>query len=387
MSQIDHIFLFIFLFLLFFYWGKNYYNIGSTFQFWVAASIPIIAFSLIVGSRYGWGVDYLWYKFRLDNAYTFPEEQLGFKFLNITIRDLGLEYVGGFIIYSLIFVTSVFVLIRGFGKSSKYMYAFVIPSTLIFITGIIRQGVAMSFVLLTIHFLNRKNWMAIILCIVIGASIHFAVLISITLIIVFYIFFKRPVHWMITIPLYIFFAFLFDVSKVGFISSFIQNISVWGNFQGYIDNSDRWFGEDAADDKFQQGFFALFTSSIYHVAVIYLGYWALKLRKNRSVGYIYNLVIFGYVFLRAVFLFEILKRFAKPLVILDFIIMGYILYVFIDYLELLRGRKRLIIQRFVSHKKLDVQFKILISASFIYLFMYWGRFIFLNPTSVFFWYE
>ncbi|HLT88879.1 MAG TPA: EpsG family protein [Sphingobacterium sp.] len=386
MSQIDHIFLFISLFLLFFYWGKNYYNIASTLQFWVAASVPIIAFSLIVGSRYGWGVDYLGYKFKLDNAYTFPEEQVGFRFLNITIRDLGLEYVGGFILYSLIFIIASFVLLRGFGKSSKYMYFFLILSTLLFVTDFIRQGLAMSFVLLTIYFLNRKNWISMALCIIIGASIHLAIIVSIAFILFFYVFLKRPIHWKITIPLYIFFAFLFDVSKIGFISSYIESISVWGKFQGYVDNSDKWFGEEAADhDRFQQGIFALLMSSIHHIAIIYLGYWALKLRKNASIGYIYNLVVFGYVFLRAVFLFEILKRLAMPLVMFDFIVVGYILYVFIDYLKLLRGKRRLIVQRFVSDKKLDVQFKLLMGASFIYLFMYWSRFIFLNPDAAFFW--
>src|SRR5690606_38171498 len=158
MSLLDHIILFSYLFFLFFYWGKQNYKTSSFWQFWTSALLPMFSYSLIVGSRYGWVADYMGYKYRFEDLSYYPDEQIGFRWLNYFIDSVGLNYVGGYIVYSLIFIVCSFILIRSYGKDSKYMYAFVIPSTLIFISGIIRQGISFSFLLLAIYFLNKRKW-------------------------------------------------------------------------------------------------------------------------------------------------------------------------------------------------------------------------------------
>lgn len=384
MSNFDHYTLYLFLFIGFVFWGKYGSSTKNEINFWMYSLMPILMYSVITGCRYGWGPDYPAYKLRLENALTYDEEQLGFKWINQTIKLLDIDYVGGYIIYSLIFITSAFILIRSYRKVSSYMYYFLIPATLLFVTSAIRQGLALSFVLLALYFLNKKNWLAIVLSVLIGYSIHNSILITVVIIGAVYIFTKKPISWMISIPLYLFFTFLFDPARIGFISEYISKyVSLDNSFQGYIDQSDIWFGEEAATDIYEQSLFALVTSSLFYVSIIYLGYVALKFRSHPHIVYIYNVVVIGIIFYRVVFTFEILRRMAEPLLMLYFIVLGYAFYIICT-------KKVAIYQQFSKNIKnvksqLFPYYKFFIACTLFYLFLFFGRFIFLNPTAIFYW--
>ena len=381
MSIIEHIYLYILLFSFFFYWGKNFYNVKPKESFWLLASVPILLYSFVVGSRYGWGPDYMFYKFRLEHAFTFPEEQLGFRWLNQSIDVLGLNYVGGYIVYSLIFMTCAFVLISSYSKDSKYMYAFVVPATLQMVSNGIRQGVGLSFLLLALYFFNKKNRIYAIVSLLVGASIHTVTLIPAVLVFgIYLIFSKKLFDWRITLTLYVIASFVLSPTSIGIIANYAHYISLGGKFQLYIDNADYWFGADAADEIYAQSAFALLTSSLFHMSFIYLGYISLKIRPNYKVIYLYNSVVFGLIFLRIVFLFEILRRFAEPLVLLYFIPLGYILStkeIQIEFKRFLKGNGTYTVNR------------VFVSAGLFFIIMYhllfWGRFIFINPEGIFYW--
>lgn len=380
MSIIEHILLFSFLLCLFYVWGKYFYNITPANKFWLHAVVPISLYSLIVGSRYGWGPDYLFYKYRLEHAFTFEEEQWGFKWLNQAISGLGLNYVAGYIIYSFIFIVCAFLLIRSFGKISKYMYAFIIPASLQLVSNGIRQGVALSFILLALYFFNKKNWWGLAIAILIGVSIHTATLITAVIIAAIYFISKKPISWKISIPLYLFFTFLFDVSKIGFIAEYMQYLTLGNKFQSYVDNADEWFGEDAAEQKYAQGPVALVLSSLFYIGIIYLGYVALKIKNFRGVTYLYNTVVIGVIFYRAVFLYEILRRIAEPMVLFYFVILGYIFLIY-------EKKNRLYRLRNIGPPtfSLNNAYTIWVGFIFLYLFTFWGRFILLFPSGNFFW--
>jgi hypothetical protein len=384
MSNFSHSILFLFLFLFFIIWGKYIALIRKNSDYWIAAFVPILAYSIITGSRFGWGPDYLSYKYRLENAFKFPEEQIGFRWLNQGIKLIGFDYVGGYIIYSLIFMISAFVLIRSYKKVSIYMYYFIIPATLMMVTSAIRQGVALSFVLLALYFLNKKKWLGVILCVLIGASIHTAILVTVVIIGAIYLFIKRPLNWKLSIPLYLFFTFLFDTSSVGVIAIYIQKyVSLDSSFQSYIDNSDVWFGEEAASDIYQQSIIALFTSSLFYISIIYIGYCALKQKSHPQVVYIYNVVVIGIIFYRATFLYEILRRFAEPMLMLYFIVLGYSFFVIA---EMKKNKQIVIVANCKTVKApLLTNYKFFIGCVLFYMILFWGRFIFLNPDAMFYW--
>lgn len=380
MSPSEHIVLYLILFSFYYLWGKCFSNQKDAIIYWVSAIIPILLYSFIVGSRYGWGNDYMSYKYKMEHAFTFPDEQIGFRWLNQAIDLMGLNFVGGYIIYSFIFILCAFILIRSYKKESKHMYVFLIPATFIFINYAIRQGIAFSFMMLALYFFNSKKWVLMIIAIIIGSIIHTSILVTIVMVGGIYILFKKPISWKITIPLYLFFTFIYDVSNTAFISKMLGDISLGNKFQNYIDSSDRWFGEQAIEDAFIQSMPAKILSSLFNIAIIYLGYYALKFKENSKILYLYNVSTIGMIFLRAVYQFEILRRFALPMVILYFIPLGYAIYVF-GYIK----RFHINFQIFKFSKiPLSLYYTYVFIIVF-YLILFLGRFIFLNQEAMFFW--
>lgn len=383
MSITEHIVLYLILFITFIGWSKYTPILNKKSSFWIFASIPIVFYMLIVGSRYGWGPDYLFYKYRLERALTYPEEQLGFKFLNQLIYKLGFNYVGGYMVYSLIFVLCAFILIRSYGAASKYMYAFLIPVSLQFVTSAIRQGVALSFILLFVLFINKKKWTQAFICFLLGYSIHSSVLITAALILGFYFLTDKPINWRISVPLYIICTFLFDGAVLGnYLAAFLKQYVVLDNkFQSYIDDADSWFSADASNDIYTQSTFALIMSSLYYIVYMILGFFSLDKIGNKRIVYIFNSTVFGIIFYRVFFFFEILRRIAEPLIMLSFIVLGYTLLCYTVVAKKTSIRERL------SIKKMEVNtmYKIGFIVIYFYQILFWGRFVFLNPTAFFFW--
>lgn len=383
MSNFDHIFLYLLLFLFYYFWGKYYSHSKDNFNFWILAIVPILLYVFVVGSRYGWGNDYIYYKYRMEHALTYPEEQVGFRWLNQAILWMELDYVGGYMVYSLIFIVCAFVLMQSYKDESSYMYAFVIPATLLFVNFAIRQGVALGFVLLAIYFLNKKKWFGVILSIFIASSIHYSILITVAIIGINYLFFKKPINWKITIPLYLFFTFFYDIKQTAIVSKYIQYISLDNNFQRYIDKTDLWFGVEAIGEHFEQSLSAKIISSIFYIAIIFLGYYALKSKPNSRIVYIYNSTTIGIILLRIVYQFEILRRIVQPWVILYFIPLGYIIYVFIN---IQKNKTYFIENKSYNYiKRLLPLYKVGLFCILFYFLLYWGRFIFMSPNYLFFW--
>jgi hypothetical protein len=385
MSVIDHIILFTFLFSVYFFWGKYNHNIKNEHQFWCLALIPILFYAFIVGSRYGWGVDYLSYKKRFEHSLNSGiHEQIGFEYINETVKWLGLNYIGAFIVYSLIFITCAFVLLRSYRSEAKYMYAFLIPATLSFTSSFIRQGIAYSVILLAIYFLNNKKWLGVVISVAIGMMIHSAILFTILVLGIFYLVSKKPFNWKITIPLYLFFTFSSAVSKIGIFTDYLKVLSFNSTFSNYIENSDHWFGADAVEDKYAQSMFPLIMSSIFYISIFYLGNEALKIRQNKKITYLFNTFVFGVIFYRAFFQIELYRRIGEPMVMLYFIVLGYIIYV---YSESNKKKQHSFINRryyMISTKELCTYRFLLLGITF-YLLLFFGRFIFFNPQAIFFW--
>ena len=370
MSIPDHIILFTFLLIFFFVWGVRSYDIKNNEKFWLTALWPIITYSIILGCRYGWGNDYKWYKFQFEhttNTYVVETTQLWWREFNHFLSDgfLGLNYVGAFIVYSLIYIVSAFVLIRGYGRESKYMYAFLLPATLMLSTFTIRQSVAFSFVFLAISFANKKDWIKMIIVIIISASIHSSSLISVVWIAFFYLFVRYPISWKVTIPIYLFFTFVWDVSQLGFINNYIQFLNLGNsNFQSYIDNSDEWFSAEAVQDQYLQSTLTQILSAIFHVTSIFFCYQSLKRNgTNRSIISLYNVIVTAIIVSRAGFSIELVRRIGDTMFSLYFIPLGFCWYHYN-----IKGMKLL-------HKEYRIVMNVCVYSIIFFLIAYFGRWI------------
>lgn len=373
MSNIDHILLFSILFFVF-YCTTNLKQKVINKHFWKIALIPIILYSIILGCRYGWGNDYPWYKYRFEHPYGYEEEDFGFRLLNLFIHELGCNYVGAFIIYSLIFIVGACILIKGY-KENKYMLALFLPATLIFSTFAIRQAIAHAFVFIGLYFLHKKKWYSFIFFTLITYSIHPSAIITLLICTCIYFLFNKPLKYEVTIPIYIIatlFSNYFNEQITYIISNLIPFISFDNKFQSYIDQSDYWFSSDAINEEWKQGPITLIISMCFHIAIIYTGYISLKYRPNTKVIYLYNSTILGFIIFRLTFYFEILRRIANPFVLLYFIPLGYSLYIFSHDWRL--------------YKKREIYLcKICHICIISYLILYFGRFILQSPNYIFYW--
>lgn len=331
-------------------------------------------YSFILGCRYGWGNDYLFYKYRFENPYGYADEDEGYRLLNIFLNDIGCNYVGAFVAYSLIFIVSAFIWIKDY-KENRYMLALFLPATLIFSTFPIRQAVAHSFVFLAFHFLNKKQWLLLLMMILCMYNIHASSVITISLCGILFLVGEKMIPWKISIPIYIIVTLASDIFSThifNFFDSILPSISLDNKFQNYIDNSDRWFGEESVNEEWKQGTFTLFLSMAFHISIIYIGYIALKYRPKGKIFYIYNSMYVGFLLLRMFFTVELLRRIANPFVMLYFVPLGYALSFLNNNIRRL-GKK----ERFLC--RASVSFVV------IYLVLYWGRFILRSPNYIFFW--
>lgn len=374
MSGFDHIVLFIFSFALFYIWGIfNYRKRGATY--WLSAVFPLVIVCLILGSR-TWGADYLWYKYQFQHAFDFDmlqEQQPLFVYFNRFLNLIGLNYVGGFTVYSLIYFIATFKLFKSFGEYSKYMYAFALPAYIGFGTDIIRQAIATGLVIFVIIDFNKKKYVSGIIFLILASLIHSASV----MLFIFYLFFKIIYHktlpCSITIPLYLIVIFIFKPEWLNELNNVISVLNLGDSkFQGYIDDSDRWFSEDANNSIYTQGLLPLILNTGFVISLFYLGYNALKKQENKDITIIYNIVVLGYIGLRLFYNVEILRRFFIPNTMLFPVVLGFAIYVFKHRVKFPKS----IEQTLVRSSYLLI---------FIWLILYWGRWIFMYPEGKFFW--
>lgn len=378
MSNLYHIVLYILLFSTFYSITRlNQNSINK--RYWGITTIPILLYAFITGCRYGWGPDYIAYKHRIEHPFNYSDEDFGFRWINATLQECGFNYVGVYIIYSLIFIIGAYVLIRYY-RNNKYMLALFLPSALTLITSTIRQGLAHSFIFIALYFLMKRKWIGVISMVIVAYCIHPSSLITLFLCCGIYVFVHLinsklpPVY--ILIGIYVT-ATLGSMAMSSTLTPLLeQYISVLSlgesKFQNYVDNSDMWFGEVALNDAYEQSTFAFILSMLFHTGIIYLGYIALKYRLNLKVLYIYYSVFIGMVVLKLFFTIELMRRIAMPFEQMYFIPLGYALSFYFKCSKYLTKQER--------------QYALL-SGTFVigYLVLFYGRFILQSPGRIFFW--
>jgi len=378
MSSYSHILSFGLLFYIFYFVSQQRQKILNK-HWWAYLIFPIVCYSFVVGTRWGWGTDYGWYKLRYENPNYYTDEDPGFRFINVFLNNLGLSYVGAYITYSLVFIAGGLILLRSY-QQNKYMLFLFVLVTLGFSTQAIRQAFAHAFVFIAIYFLNmdsKLKWVCFTVTIPIIYSIHPAALITLVLLVISF-FFDRTVPLKTSLVIYIVIAlstnFLTDIVTANFYQ-FTQYIPLFDTkFISYIENGERWFGSEAVEEERIQSFLAFVLSTIYYCSVIYLTLIALKYKYNKNVAYIFNVFYFGACGTKAFQLFEILLRIVQPLECLVFIPLGYAV-------------------SFFSHKKTcsnmteKEQFwsKIALFSVVTYIILYYGRFLFFYSKSAFVW--
>ena len=378
MSPLIHILLYLVLFISLYIHSKNKYKLKNESLFWIASIGVIILFTIIEGCRYGRGADYLSYKYRFENIDIFEPQKL-YLAINEFLHFLNADFVGAFMTYSLIFIVGTFYFIRHtFDRGyTKWMYLFAILAMLYKFESFPKQYLGLPFILCSIPYMfeKRKWWYAFIF-ILLGLNIHSGLTFLVLALISTFILLKKTLplkYWLIALIV------VYYILPPGFLSSIFTSALQMLNLDSfllsdhithYVENSDRWLGEDSVIESAQQTFVTKTLQFLFNASVIISTLKALQIKYDPKIMCFFNITAIGFIFCRAFHGYEIFARLFGQLDIFWFIPLCYSLYVY-------------------SHSSLQKKEKKLMKACLIcaiaYQVMFYGRFIFLNPGAMYVW--
>lgn len=290
---------------------------------YIKYSFPIvIVFSLIEGLRYGRGIDYLHYVDLYNNAFDYNKEIL-FKWLMSIFRYLNFPFWSMFIIYSCIWVVSVLILMRNYKEIIGYALPFMVVFSLSSFECLIRQYLGLSFLLVSLHYYIRHDKSRFVVFSIIAFFFH-----HISILFSAYIFisgnFKKPFNPYISLTLYVFFVYIWDIAIIDYITPYIAlfQFGEVDSFGGYTADANKWFSSDAIRYNWSRSFFTKFLALAFDGSLILLGRYYIKKYHDDSFKYtvVYNLFIISLLGTQAFFLIEILRRCFNPMYFMGAII-------------------------------------------------------------------
>lgn len=373
MSSIVHIIIYIYLILILYFFCRK--NPTTNVTFWKYAFIPIMSFAIIEGFRYGRGVDYIPYKYRFEHIDIHEESQIVFLWLMQILNSIGFNYIGVFITYSFLFITGTFFFIKNAYSrdEAKWMYFFAFLALTVRAESMIRQFIAQPFIFASIPFIFNKKWIPALLLIIVAINIHTGVLVQVPLIICSYFLIKKTLNWKIWVI--ILFAAYYIVPNGILVTTFtnilsvlhLDNLLISVDLMHYIEDSDRWLGEGSIIEAAEQSFFTMTLQFLFESSIIYSSYKLLINYPNQKVLFAFNIAVVGFILCRLFHGYEIFTRIMGQMDMYWFIPVGYSFYLY------------------KKHNIKIKQIKLSLFIICLYQFMFWARFVFLNPEAMFFW--
>lgn len=406
----DYLLLNLILLLIFCVAG-NYVSKGG--KYWGYAWACILSFTFVQGSRYARGNDYPHYlevyKFDLE-----PGQRI-YTWICDALKGIGINEYFSFYIYALVFSICLFVLLKRWDRYAKYIFPFALVALINFNEFMIRQAFSYSFVFLyanslfNIHIPEKKhgkdkekrkrerrgffsrNIKHILLCLlfcVMSYGIHSANLLVIFGITFFYVLFKNPISWKITIPALIFCAYIFPkIFDLSFLDRYLQILGGMNDkFEAYTENSDRWFSEDAKKDKYARNPLVEMFEIMGNSVLLYIGDKLLRRRGQREHTAIYNLYIVGLLVMVAFRELELLHRIGSVMYQWWFVPLALILAYYFpvrDTREKAKEMKKALEQPASSTKKSKTGFPRKWVLFFLLFFLYeYMKYLFMRGENV-----
>lgn len=414
----DYLLLNLILLLIFCVAG-SYVSKGG--KYWGYAWACILSFTFVQGSRYARGNDYPHYlevyKYDLE-----PGQRI-YTWICDALKGIGINEYFSFYIYALVFSICLFVLLKRWDRYAKYIFPFALIALINFNEFMIRQAFSYSFVFLFVNSLfnisipekervkdkgskkkkaadKEKRKMArrgflsrnikhILLCIlfcILSYGIHSANILVIFGFTFFYVLFKNPISWKITIPALIFCAYVFPkIFDLSLLDRYLQILSgVNDKFEAYTENSDRWFSEDAMKDKYARNPIVEVFEIIGNSVLLYIGDKLLRLRRQREHVAIYNIYIVGLLVMVAFRELELLHRIGSVMYLWWFVPLTLILvYYFPDMKTRKKKKEKKVASELPAGKNVKTGFPRKWVLFFLIFFLYeYMKYLFMRGENV-----
>ena len=294
-------------------------NVSQRQPFWGNALICSVFFVLVVGSRYGRGVDY----FHYASVFIHDEDikQPFFRTFNTFFREvLSIGKYAIFYVYAIPFIFCGFKFLKNFAKHAKWLFPLFLVSMLNFEESLIRQAFSFSFVFLFLdEFIsNDAKGKKIIWCsvwILLVYSFHSANIFFIVCFLGIYCSCKSVISWKIAIPALFFASYFFaDYYDISLLQPILNLLSGTNEkFSHYIegDAAEAWFGNSALQLENARNPVIKVLDFIAHSSVFY---FACKVLNNRDLANkqvilsMTNIYIIGDIARQAFLYLELLNR-------------------------------------------------------------------------------
>lgn len=290
---------------------------------WYMWIIPIFAYALNVGLRFGRGTDYYLYLEDFDRFAdgSYPGEEPFFYFLCHFIRDgLGYSWPSAVFIMSFIMMTSGCVLL----SSHKGIISYALPLFAYyssFSEQLSRWFLAFSFVIIGIMFfqkeLEKHNLCIALLLFFCGILFHYGIIIVVLILIIIRKFDTPLLSPPIAVVLMLFtYTFLDSTIFSGYLDKF-SFLSINGRFDNYFVDKTRFIKEF-------ENYGLSITDLIIFIIFIYKG--ATLVNKCKSLVYFYNIALIGVVLSPFMLKYELLLRINYCLTFFMFLLLAYAFY-------------------------------------------------------------
>lgn len=294
-------------------------------NYWKAARLGIIAFTLNEGLRWGRMIDYNNYYYFLQDVHSGHRTfEPIFQILCLIVGWLHIPYELFIVFTSFLLIVAIFYLMRSFRDVAPYALPLIAILTEQGTENFIRWFVGFSFML--IFFFKsfeqgKKRTRYIILSLIFGIGTH-AGLVLLPAILYAISFIKKPMmHPVLSLSVFTAITFLFQTEfMLNFVSIF--NLFNFNIFEGYQNNIEYWLTGGAGSSSTILGIYLY----IYLIPVIIIGYYVAKDLQNQNYNYAYNLCLLA-LFLRPISRqIELINRFCYIFIIFEAIVAAYVFY-------------------------------------------------------------
>ena len=341
MLGIDVVYIIVNLILL-----SVFYLVGgkiSKGENWAENAIMcVIAFTLILGLRYGRGNDYFHYVDIYEYGYN-EGQQLVFTWINGFLKLLGVGRYSFFLFYSFMEILCAMFFLKRYKKYAQYILPLFLIATIVFNEYQIRQALGFSFVLLCLDALfgihhmkkvsltsiNREKLALVILYFTLAYSIHSACGYMLIIMILIYFLYQRTIPLKISIPVLLlatyFFSEWFDYSWLNpMLTQFVEDDE---RMSIYIENSDKWFSSEGMEEKYTRNPIVLVAEMAGTISLYILGSKVINKYVHRADACtMYNFFVIGSILQNAFRQLELLNRIGGDFAMFWFFPLSLVLY-------------------------------------------------------------
>lgn len=303
--------------------------------YWLVSILPILAFGLNFGLRWGRGVDYNLYYWIYNNilhGITVEDVEPLWKLLVLVVGNvLNLPWSGMVLLMSLFLIFSLVCFMKNY-REVAYFALPLFALNAVQSQNLMRWFLAFSFFLIALKYLEDKSMKYFFIFSTCSFLIHFGFIIIIIPVYLLHFCKKAILPPWASVSIFFSSYFLFNRDYMSVLAGFVYKLNIGSRFALYQNNAEIWL---TGDNLEMMGISTIgIVNSIY---IIILGYRMVQKRTN--LIFMYNITLVGIVTAPAMAQIELMWRINLIFFLFQFIILSYL---FNDYVSLKKCRNTLI---------------------------------------------